>query len=410
MRTMGFRRALELRAPLRRVAVALAGIALVGIGLIGCASVTRGAWTGAQVEQVASIERALEDGHVARARAEFDALERRTHQTSLALELERRIAALELEPFEPAFHEIALALEARDDELAGSILEFALARRPQGAALGVAERFKSVIEGRRLLRSLHLELQVSPIVGAARVRVGLAMRWEGDAPLELDTPGASLDYLCVGLTPNGVEQRSAQRVFVDVLDRLRLRPGEERRASMGEFPAPIQGLIAARGHWRLATTTGLAHVNGYELSSHDVPDTLGELAWLDPRLPRAAIEPAELVEYVRRGAPSMPALLERTVRVAPERRDEALDLLTPALLERPLVEIGRAGAVLRWLSGQRVDDGFGEDGPHWREWLLAREQRRREGSIDGAGDGPSPLHLPRRVSSDGAGDANVERR
>ncbi len=410
---MGSRRALGLRAPLRCAAAVAFGIALAG-----CASVTRGVWTGAQVERVASIERALEDGFVARARAEFEALEPRTHQTGLALELERRIAALELEPFEPAFHEIAMALEARDDELASSILEFALARRPQGAALGVAERFKSIVEGRRLLRSLHLELQIAPIVGAARVRVGLSMRWDGDAPLELDTPGASLDYLCVGLTPNGVEQRSAQRVFVDVLDRLRLRPGEERRASMGEFPAPIQGLIAARGHWRLATTTGLAHVNGFELSSNDVQDALGELAWLDPRLPRAAIEPAELADYVRRGAPSMPALLERTVRIAPERRNEALDLLAPALLERPLVEIGRAGPVLRWLSGQRVDDGFGEDGPLWREWLLAREQRRRDGSIDGAGnragdgagEGPSPLHLPRRVSSDGARDVNLERR
>jgi hypothetical protein len=404
---MSARRASDRRAPLRSVGALALGFTL---GLAACASVTRGEWSGAQLAQVESIERALQDGFVAQARAQFEALETRAHQEAVAQDLERRIAARELEPFEPAFEELAAALAARDDELARSILDFALARQPQGAARDVAERFRSVLEGRRLLRSLHLALEVSPVPDTARVRVALSMRWDGDEPLRLDTPGASLDYLCVGLTPTGVEQRSAQRVFVDVLDRLQLRPAESRRASLGEFPAPIQGLIAARGHWRLTTASGVARANDFELSSEHVPSAVGDLAWLDPRLPRAELEPADLVDYVRRGAPSMPALLERTVRIAPERRDEALELLAPVLLERPLVEIGRAAPVLRWLSGQRVDDGFGEDGPRWREWLLAREKLR----LEGPAPAPSPLELPgrppQRVSSDAPRDANLERR
>lgn len=393
----------------RRAAQFHIWIALALTSLAGaCASVTRNApWSAEQAARVETIDRALREGDTLTAREQFDALSPTSAQRSLAGQVEQRIAARELEPFEAAFAELSSALRAGDDELARSILAYASARGPRGAALEIAERFARRLEARARVARLELTLEEAPSGAADGIKVELVARNLGEERAELRSPGAALDHRIVGLTPDGVEQRRGQRLFVDALDRLVLRAGEERRISLGSFPAPMAGYIALRGEWRLSAATGLVRIDGLELQADELRIAPLESTRLDPRLPAAPIEPRNLVEYVRRGAPSMPSFLERAVRIAPERRAEALDLLAPALLERPQLELARAAPVLRWLSGESVGDGFGEDAQRWRAWLIER----------GAPAETSPateLELPAERESEGelrgASRASVERR
>lgn len=369
------------------------------LGLHGCAGVRRVEWSSAQRAQVETIERALKDGDLLEARAQFESLGASNAQRQLAYYLEQRIAAREIEPFDPAFAEISAALEARDDELARSILNYALARQPRGAALGIAQRFEQLLAGRARLGKLSLRLVATPHAEGARFAVELVAHNASDERLELRAPGAALDYLIVGLTPLGVEHRSAQRVFVDALDRLRAPAGGTVRARLGDFDAPLGGSIALRSLWRLSAASGTIRVDGIELPASELRVESGESVRLDGRLPRDPLEPAQLVDYLRRGAPSMASLLERAVRIAPERREEALAALTPVLLQRPLIEIGRAAPALRWLSGERVDDGFGEDGPRWKAWLENRAAPQRTPAQEPQLELPAALTGARAVES-----------
>ena len=80
-------------------------------------------------------------------------------------------------------------------------------------------------------------------------------------------------------------------------------------------------------------------------------------------------EPAELARYASGATPWLPALLERAVRVAPERRGEALDLLAPLVETSTPAQIERLAPALRWLSGAS-DPEAGHLG--WKSWFRDR--------------------------------------
>jgi len=384
--------------------------ALAALALGGCISATRGEWTAQQAAQAESVEAFLEAGNAAGARAAFELLAPRADQQGRATALERRIGALELEPFEPSLLAANEALAAGDDELARAILSYARARRPAGAALATLERLDAVLAGRELLRGVRLELRARTVPGAERARVELVGRNDGAATIVLECSGASLDGLATALTVQGAEQRTAQRLTVDALDHLVLEPGCEVRVPLGEFPAATRGCVAVRTNWKLTPAGTVARLNGFEIPAQEIEALSNDWVLVDPRFPAGAVTPEELADYVRRGAPSMAALLERTVRVAPERHAEALDVLTPALLDRPLLEIARAAPVLRWLSGERLGDSFEPDGVALRAWLQARAARRAAPKAE------EPLGLPSAAAGaasgarSGAGEANVDRR
>jgi hypothetical protein len=97
---------------------------------------------------------------------------------------------------------------------------------------------------------------------------------------------------------------------------------------------------------------------------------------LAPFLPTGPVEPEELLRYLGGQRVATPALLERAVRIPPERREEALELLSAAALDMTRPELERALPALRWLSGQRH---LGADVDAWRRW---REQRRALAEAD----------------------------
>jgi hypothetical protein len=123
----------------------------------------------------------------------------------------------------------------------------------------------------------------------------------------------------------------------------------------------------------ILTMGGTLERAGRTLPANHIAVGACEVVRLDPRLPTAAVEPAELLDYVERGMPGTAALIERAVRIEAARRDEALDLLTPALLARTLEECERCAPALRWLSGQSDPSASGSN---WRRWLSARAESR----------------------------------
>jgi len=395
-----------LAARLCSIRCSVALFAAAALALSACVSATGGEWTSSQAAQVRNVEALLEARDAAGARAAFASITPRADQRGRAAALERRIGALELEPFEPSLLAANEALVAGDEELARAILAYARARRPAGAALATLERLDAALAGRAIARTVRLELRARSVPGADRARVELVGRNDGDAPVLVECSGASLDCFTVSLTTEGAEQRAQQRLIVDALDRLVLEPGRETRVSLGEFPAVTRGCVAVRGSWKLTPASAVARVNGLEIPAQEIQAHSNDWVLIDPRFPAGPITPQELADYVRRGAPSMAGLLERTVRVAPERRAEALDVLAPVLVERPLLEITRAAPVLRWLSGERLGDSFEPDGVALRAWLQERATRRTAPTTD------DPLGLPQPVpgARSGVDEANVDQR
>jgi len=92
-------------------------------------------------------------------------------------------------------------------------------------------------------------------------------------------------------------------------------------------------------------------------------------------LPTGSIEPEELVRYVSAGRIHVPALMERAVRILPEDRERALDLLEPVVESLGLVDLELLVPALRWLT-RRVDPAGNPEA--WRAFLRARGVREEE--------------------------------
>ncbi len=369
----------------------------IWIGLAACATTSPGVRDAEAAARLAAAERALSADDTAAARAELDrvlAARPRGGAATRARMLDRELAARELEPFEPAFAQIAECLERRDEVLARRMLELVLARGPSGAALARAEGFANVLDGRATASALDLALEALPEGDGGRHRIVLVVTNPLDEAVRVRCPGSVLDYFCLGVNERGIEQRIQRRVVVDALDGLAVEPGEPRRLRLGAFDVPIGGMVGARALWRLDAVGGTLARGGRELPANRLAEATCEVVRLDPRLPAAPVEPDELVSYLERGAPSVAALIERAVRIEPRRRDEALDLLAGRLLQRPDVEIEAALPALRWLAASRD----AHDGPaDWRRRLQARIAEPE--APPPALDLPSALDLPRAAET-----------
>ncbi len=349
---------------------------LLAAALFACAPSATTVLDPAAREQLDAIERRVSNGDDAGARKALDlfvAAHPSGSARSAAQPYENELASRELAPFEPAFAELSAALSEHDDTVAQSILQRVLARRPRGAALVKAQAFAGILAGRRLARALDLSLEAEASGASGTFRVYLNAAHALPEVVLVRCPGSALDFLSIAVDPSGIEQRTQRRVMIEALDELELAPGVPQRIELGTFHVPVGGLVGARGMWRVDTMGGTLERAGRTLPANHIAVGACEVVRLDPRLPTAAVEPAELLDYVERGIPGTAALIERAVRIDAARRDEALDLLTPALLARTLEECERCAPALRWLSGQTDPSASGSN---WRRWLSARAESR----------------------------------
>jgi hypothetical protein len=277
--------------------------------------------------------------------------------------------------FVPAFDSLTAAVDAHDDETARRILARILARDPDEPTRRRAEAFERILDGRALVAELDLRLVQEPAEQEGKILVFFEARHGLDAPLRVRTAPASLHLLLAGVDLTGFEHRTARTVTIGAIADFRIEPGVTTRIGLGDFELMPGTALAVRGSWDLQLLPGEILLAGqsYPATGFQVsPCSAGRLAAF---LPGEPVEPAELLRYLQGSEFSMPALIERTVRIEPERRAEALDLLTPTVLAAAPLEVERVVPALRWLSGQRE---LGGDPLAWQGWLEARQQRRLE--------------------------------
>ena len=85
--------------------------------------------------------------------------------------------------------------------------------------------------------------------------------------------------------------------------------------------------------------------------------------------PTNPVEPAELVRYVQLEDAALAPIMERAVRIPPERSEETLDLLLPVAERSTVEELARMVPAIRWLARTTIP---ASDPLAWKEWLRAR--------------------------------------
>lgn len=288
--------------------------------------------------------------------------------------LRPRIAA-----FEPAFDALSAALADGDETAARAILARVRALRPVGPALEVADAFERILDGRAAAHELELRLIVrggssESAAGGARVasaprRLALAVVSSHRTPVKLHASAARLESSLFGIDVRGFEHRSAHTRSIDELGELELAPDDPELLDVAEFDVPLSNELAVRSRFELVLVQAEIEIDGRRLPLSTLVVEPCEVDVLAPFLPNAPVEPAELARYLDRPGFGLPAALERAVRIAPDRRDEALDLVAPVLARMNRMDLARATPCLRWLSGDR-ERGANPDS--WRAWAIDR--------------------------------------
>ena len=245
------------------------------------------------------------------------------------------------------------------------------------------EAFERILQGRLLVDSLDLELFLRSDEATQHTRVLLRARTSRATQVELRPGPALLRTHRILLLPDGRETRTVLTQGVGNLASLSLDSDGWLEVPLASFSSTIPGnALAARTSWSLGFRSGEILEEGVSSPAMNVPVLPVERVDLAYFLPTAPIEPMELASYVQRADVSLPPILERTVRVLPERREEALNLIAPLVEGWTAEQIERVVPSLRWLS--RVDFP-GRDPLLWREWLRNRTLVRAELALEGFG-------------------------
>ena len=285
----------------------------------------------------------------------------------------------------PSFEALAAAVDDGEDSIARLILGRILAFDPDEETLELALAYERVLDGRALSDELDLVLFGE---FAERGRIELSLIAESvPSTLRLTTGGASLRVHMTWIDPAGTEERRVTTVPLPDLTELELPAGNETRVELTDFTLPIGNALAARARISLRLVAGeFVLEDDTTLPAQYLDVRPCELVRLAPFLSPVAVGPEELARYVRAGRITTPALLERAIRIAPSRRREALDLLTPIALELDRVRLAEILPALRWLSG---NSSAGGDVDRWHEWLVdraletpSRSERTRRSQVD----------------------------
>ena len=282
--------------------------------------------------------------------------------------------------FLPAFDALQAAVDDGEDELARRILAGILARRPPAGLIEFARGYERILDGRAVLEDLELRLVSEAVGGSDRdFRLVLEASHGRASELVLHLPPTNLRHIVVGIDPHGGESRHLSTEVISALAELTLPPGEVLRHPILDYELTAGGALAVRERWSLEPRAGEVEVDGRWLPAQNPRVAPAERTVLASFLPRAPVEPAELVRYAARPeAVHMPPLIERTVRIDPERREEALDLLAPLVADLAEADPERLETIapaLRWLSRSVYP---GTHPQAWADWFAARRTRSEE--------------------------------
>lgn len=246
---------------------------------------------------------------------------------------------------------IRAALREGDDVTARALTD----RLDRSGGEGVEELvagFRRVLEGREVVRALHLELVLEDLDDGRRV-LTLEVRNDLGRPVGLGLPVGRLEHLLVSLSPVGQETRELETTVTHACEDVVLEPDDTARLEVLRYRLPMGGAIAVRERWRLRFGDGHVRVGGRDLPAADVVAEQVHGERLASELPTAPVEPEALVTYAGGQRVFLPLLLEHAVRIEPRRREEAVRGILP-LLERLAVDDPDRGRMLapalRWLT------------------------------------------------------------
>ncbi|TAJ15793.1 MAG: hypothetical protein EPO68_12270 [Planctomycetota bacterium] len=288
----------------------------------------------------------------------------------------------------PTVDELAAAMKSRDDALAERLIERLRAQLPPDALSERLEAWSRVLEGRVLSRELELRLECRRVEVAAgkpeRRALVLCIANPHAAPITLDCAPPRLVRTSTWIDERGELARNQDVSTLHAFERLEIPAALPSEVELAQFEPRTGPALAVRERFELAWTAGVLSRAGRAMPFDRETRCACDYVGLAGKLPTGAVEPAELVRYARTEVVLTPALVERAVRIAPARYDEALDALAAARVEFSSARLVELAPALRWLAR---DPGLGADAEGWQEWLRARHNRA-------AARDASPLDLP----------------
>lgn len=273
--------------------------------------------------------------------------------------------------FLPAIEALRDAVAAGEEVEARRILARLKAMSPGPDVQALMDAFERILDGRAIAKRIETRLVAKELESEpGDYRLVLEITSREPKPVSMRPAGARLRVAYTSVDPLGSAQRAVQYASIDGLERLELVRDVTRVYELVELTPPQPaGMLALEGEFRLEFLATELKYDGRSLPANEMPGPETTIIRLAGYIPNGSIEPAELLRYIESGVVHPPALMERTVRILPERRAEALDLLTPLISKLATPDLEELVPALRWLTGSSSPGG---DPEAWRRWIASR--------------------------------------
>lgn len=260
-----------------------------------------------------------------------------------------------------AFVGLLEALEAQDNPQAERLLDGLIPRLEQEMEEGddawqaevqwqlrAAERFRRILEGRERLSALDMRLVVAEGADGARLRLQIKSRWPG--VLVLNPGPAMLDHQALQIGPGGERSEHTRSRVVEGVEDLEVEPLALMEVDLGPYrKLPLGGALAQRETFVLRLGAGGLEDGKRIYPAQFWPEARGLRVNLAAFLPNGVLDPSELIGRVEDGNLGMPALVERAVRIAPERYMEAMRGMRGPVSRATPEMFTRMEPLLRWM-------------------------------------------------------------
>ncbi|MDF1838880.1 MAG: hypothetical protein P1V35_13500, partial [Planctomycetota bacterium] len=161
---------------------------------------------------------------------------------------------------------------------------------------------------------------------------------------------AILDHQALSIGPGGERSEQTRSRVVEGLSELELEPLALLEVDLGTYRRwPLGGALAQRETFVLRMGAGGLEDEERLYPAQDWPAARGLRVSLAAFLPNGILEPSELLTQVESGSMGMPGLVERTVRISPDRYKETLLAMRGPVSRATPEMFSRMEPLLRWL-------------------------------------------------------------
>jgi hypothetical protein len=281
-----------------------------------------------------------------------------------------------------AFDELRAAVAEDEDEMARAILRRLKPRISDPLSQKLADGYEQVLTGRSARDAISAEVIIDELVEGG-FAVSLALSQSLFDGMTLTPSHVKIHAMTRSIDLGGHQSIYAVDRIVEVVEGWSLIRDEVASVPLGsDLPSFGDGLLAVRCEWKVVLGAGSVELPAglFPLMGVNIRD--GAIVRLSKEVPTQAVEPEELLRYCLQPVVRVDALLERTVRISPNRYEEALDLISKGEPRLSPARIQELIPSLAWLTGSSV---MRANASEWREWLQDRAV---------AGDRSESLDLP----------------